>query len=54
MVAGAVAALECQIENVTPIGDHAFVLARVLGLNTGNAKDPLVFQNHEFAGLLPR
>lgn len=54
LVAGSVAALECQIENVTPIGDHTFVLARVLGLNTGNAKDPLVFQNHEFAGLLPR
>ncbi|WP_430295219.1 flavin reductase family protein [Sinomonas sp. B1-1] len=53
LVTGSVAALECQIEKVTPIGDHSFVLARVLRLSTGNAKDPLVFQNHEFAGLLP-
>lgn len=53
LVAGAVAAMECQIENVTPIGDHAFVLARVLGLSTGSLTDPLVFQNHGFSGLLP-
>ena len=53
LVAGAVAAMECQIENVTPVGDHAFVLARVLGLSTGGLTDPLVFQNHGFSGLLP-
>lgn len=53
LVAGAVATMECQIENVTPIGDHAFVLARVLGLSTGGLTDPLVFQNHAFSGLLP-
>jgi flavin reductase (DIM6/NTAB) family NADH-FMN oxidoreductase RutF len=53
LVAGAVAAMECQMENVTPIGDHAFVLARVLGLSTGSLTDPLVFQNHGFSGLLP-
>ena len=54
LVAEAVAAMECQIENVTPVGDHAFVLARVLGLSTGSLTDPLVFQNHGFFGLLPR
>ncbi|WP_284976771.1 flavin reductase family protein [Arthrobacter sp. efr-133-TYG-104] len=53
LVTGAVATMECQIENVTPIGDHAFVLARVLGLSTGSRTDPLVFQNHGFSGLLP-
>ena len=53
LVTGAVAAMECQIENVTPIGDHAFVLARVLGLSIGTHTDPLVFQNHGFSGLLP-
>lgn len=53
LVTGSVASMECQIENVTRAGDHDFVLARVIGLNTGSTKDPLVFQNHEFAGLLP-
>ncbi|WP_314194551.1 flavin reductase family protein [uncultured Arthrobacter sp.] len=53
LVAGAVASIECQIENVTAAGDHAFVLARVLGLNAGNTNDPLVFQNHEFTRLRP-
>ncbi|WP_285245760.1 flavin reductase family protein [Pseudarthrobacter sp. fls2-241-R2A-127] len=53
LVTGAVAAMECQIENVTPVGDHAFVLARVLGLSIGSLTDPLVFQNHGFSGLLP-
>ena len=45
--------MECQIENVTRVGDHNFVLARVLGLNTGSTKDPLVFQNHEFTAIHP-
>lgn len=53
LVAGAVAAMECQIDNVTPIGDHEFVLVRVLGLSTGSITDALVFQNHGFSGLLP-
>ncbi|MCX2750003.1 flavin reductase family protein [Arthrobacter sp. MI7-26] len=53
LVTGSVATMECQIENVTKIGDHDFVLARVLGLNTGSATNPLIFQNHEFSGLLP-
>ncbi|MBT2597693.1 flavin reductase family protein [Arthrobacter sp. ISL-72] len=52
LVAGSVAAMECQIENVTSVGDHDFVLARVRDLSTGSAADPLVFQNHEFSGLL--
>jgi 3-hydroxy-9,10-secoandrosta-1,3,5(10)-triene-9,17-dione monooxygenase reductase component len=54
LVTGAVASIECQLENVTPVGDHTFVLARVLGLSTANVTDPLVFQNHEFSGLHPR
>jgi 3-hydroxy-9,10-secoandrosta-1,3,5(10)-triene-9,17-dione monooxygenase reductase component len=53
LVSGSVASMECQIENVTRVGDHDFVLARVLGLNRGNTRDPLVFQNHAFAGLRP-
>jgi flavin reductase (DIM6/NTAB) family NADH-FMN oxidoreductase RutF len=52
LVAGSVTAMECQIENVTSVGDHDFVLARVLDLSVGSAADPLVFQNHEFSGLL--
>ena len=52
LVAGAVASIECRIENVTSTGDHDFVLARVLGLATGTVTDPLVFHNHEFSGLL--
>ena len=43
--------MECQIENVTPIGDHSLVVARVLGTNTANAGDPLVFHNHQLSGL---
>lgn len=52
LVTGSVASVECQIENVSRIGDHDFVLARVLGLSTGSAAEPLVFQSHEFSGLL--
>jgi flavin reductase (DIM6/NTAB) family NADH-FMN oxidoreductase RutF len=51
LVAGSVASIECQIENVTSVGDHVFVLARVLGLSPGTTEDPLVFQNHGFSGL---
>ncbi|MET1087145.1 MAG: flavin reductase family protein [Arthrobacter sp.] len=51
LVAGSVASIECQIENVTSVGDHDFVLARVLGLSPGTTADPLVFQNHTFSGL---
>lgn len=54
LVAGAVATIECQIENVTPLGDHNFVLARALDLSTGPVSDPLIFQNHGFSGLIPR
>ncbi|MEV5052562.1 flavin reductase family protein [Arthrobacter sp. LAR12-1-1.1] len=54
LVTGALASMECQLENVTPVGDHAFVLAPVLGLSASSTTDPLVFQNHEFSGLLPR
>lgn len=53
LVAGSLASMECQIENITAAGDHTFVLARVLGLNTGPTNDPLVFQNHEFTRLRP-
>lgn len=52
LVNGAVASMECQIENVTPVGDHDFVLTRVLGLSTGDLTDPLIFHNHAFTGLL--
>lgn len=53
LVAGAVATIECQVENVTPVGDHTFVLARALDLSTGPVTEPLIFQNHEFSGLSP-
>lgn len=52
LVAGSVASMECRVETVSRLGDHDFVLARVLGLTTGIVTDPLVFHNHEFSGLL--
>lgn len=54
LVTGSVASMECQLENVTSVGDHDFVLARVLGLSAGTAADALVFQNHGFSGLESR
>lgn len=51
LVRGAVASMECQLENVTAAGDHDFVLARVLGLSVSATADPLVFHNHRFSGL---
>ena len=51
LVTGSVASLECQIEAVTRVGDHDFVLARVLGLGMSAEADPLLFHNHSFSGL---
>lgn len=51
LVAGSVASLECQLEAVTRVGDHDFVLARVLGLGQSADTDPLLFHNHLFSGL---
>jgi flavin reductase (DIM6/NTAB) family NADH-FMN oxidoreductase RutF len=41
LVAGSGASMECQIENITSVGDHDFVLARVLDISPGTTADPL-------------
>ncbi len=40
--------LDCVIEAVTPVGDHDFVLGRVLALGTGGDSDPLIFYRSRY------
>ncbi|NDZ80935.1 flavin reductase family protein [Streptomyces sp. SID10853] len=51
---GAVAHIECRIEQVSPAGDHELVLVRVIGLSEGETTDPLVFHDRGYAGLTAR
>jgi len=43
LVAGALAALECQIVAEHPAGDHTIVVGRVERMQVGTGDDPLVF-----------
>ena len=51
LVTDSVLSMECQVDAITQVGDHDFVLARVLGFSSG-AANPLIFQNHGFSELL--
>jgi 3-hydroxy-9,10-secoandrosta-1,3,5(10)-triene-9,17-dione monooxygenase reductase component len=51
LVADALAALECEIVDVHPAGDHWIVVGRVEALRASGADDPLIFFRGAFAGL---
>jgi len=39
---GAIAHIDCIIDNVVDAGDHDFVLGRVVDLTSSHAKQPLI------------
>jgi flavin reductase (DIM6/NTAB) family NADH-FMN oxidoreductase RutF len=51
LVADALAALECEIVDVHPAGDHWIVVGRVEALRASGADDPLIFFGGAFGGL---
>jgi 3-hydroxy-9,10-secoandrosta-1,3,5(10)-triene-9,17-dione monooxygenase reductase component len=51
LLAGALAALECEIVAEHPAGDHWIVVGHVDALQTSPSKDPLVFFAGEFGAL---
>ncbi|MER5439753.1 flavin reductase family protein [Streptomyces sp. NPDC002790] len=54
LLPGAVAHIECRVEQVSSAGDHELVLVRVVGLSEGEIADPLVFHDRGYAGLAAR
>ena len=52
LAAGAMAAVECEIEAVYPGGDHGLFLGRVVAVHLGDArKGPLVFHEGSYPAL---
>ncbi|QIN78614.1 flavin reductase [Rubrobacter marinus] len=52
LAAGAMAAIECELETVYPGGDHALFLGRVVAVHMGDArKGPLVFHEGSYPAL---
>jgi 3-hydroxy-9,10-secoandrosta-1,3,5(10)-triene-9,17-dione monooxygenase reductase component len=47
---GAMAAIECVLESVSPAGDHLLVLGRVLGLEARRDADPMLFFRGRYGG----
>lgn len=42
---GSLASVECQLEAIHPGGDHAIVVGRVVGFETSQPQEPLLFWN---------
>lgn len=53
VLTGAVAWIDCEIESVQPVGDHYFVLARVVDLEAKQLTSPLVFHQGCYGKLEP-
>jgi flavin reductase (DIM6/NTAB) family NADH-FMN oxidoreductase RutF len=50
LVAGALAAVQCDLDQVYPAGDHDLVLGRVVAIHSGRTSaGPLVFHRGEYA-----
>jgi flavin reductase (DIM6/NTAB) family NADH-FMN oxidoreductase RutF len=51
---GALAAIDCSIESVTPAGDHSFVLGRVQHLSANETVgEAMVFYRGKVTGVTP-
>jgi 3-hydroxy-9,10-secoandrosta-1,3,5(10)-triene-9,17-dione monooxygenase reductase component len=50
LIEGAVAWIECELESVTEVGDHFFVVGRVDQLPTASSGEPLIFFRRGFGG----
>lgn len=49
---GALAAIECSVESVTPVGDHYFVLGQVQNLSTNDVEhEAMVFYRGKVSGV---
>jgi flavin reductase (DIM6/NTAB) family NADH-FMN oxidoreductase RutF len=54
LVSGARAAVECELEQVYPAGDHDLVLGRVMAIHASrSAAGPLVFHHGEYVRIHP-
>jgi 3-hydroxy-9,10-secoandrosta-1,3,5(10)-triene-9,17-dione monooxygenase reductase component len=53
LLEGAVANIQCEIESVTPAGDHDFVLGRVIELAADTAQRPLIFFQSGYGHFMP-
>jgi len=51
---GAMAAIECRVEQVIAAGDHWLVLGRVLGLEARRDTDPMLFFRGGYGGFARR
>ncbi|MBC2666627.1 flavin reductase family protein [Novosphingobium flavum] len=51
---GAMAAIECRVEQVIEAGDHWLVLGRVLGLEARRDADPMLFFRGAYGGFAKR
>ena len=52
LAAGAMAAIECELESAYPGGDHALFLGRVVAVHMGDArKGPLVYHEGSYSGI---
>jgi flavin reductase len=52
LISGARAAVECELDQVYPAGDHDLVLGRVVALHAGRtAAGPLVFHHGAYGGI---
>jgi flavin reductase (DIM6/NTAB) family NADH-FMN oxidoreductase RutF len=43
--------IECELESVTPAGDHAFVVGRVIDLEVNHEGSPLIFYRGGYSSL---
>ncbi|MDI6909218.1 flavin reductase [Nocardioides sp.] len=53
ILSGAVAWIDCAIERVDEAGDHLAVLGRVLDMDIGSARRPLIFFEGGYGGFAP-
>jgi flavin reductase (DIM6/NTAB) family NADH-FMN oxidoreductase RutF len=52
LAAGALAAIECELETVYPGGDHDLFLGRVVAIHAGDTrKGPLIFHESSYPAL---
>lgn len=53
LIDGVVAAIECELAEERPAGDHTFVVGRVLGLEILRPTDPLLFFRGQYGTFVP-
>jgi flavin reductase (DIM6/NTAB) family NADH-FMN oxidoreductase RutF len=51
VLSGALANLDCRLENISEWGSHAIIIGRILAIRTAEGASPLVYWRGNYAGL---